>query len=291
MEYKEVQKAEMRRMMHSDQWKEGKRFEFSGVLQFPVSIENLAHLDSFRVDMKTLTEENLVMIRDKLEEPSLEIKSEHLEEIDESIEAPNTDIWSGMGPAVCVEQDKCDDHRCCLCGFFVRGGDGNRKSHVIARHSVAKHLKCKECDYRDKSKVPMRNHTISVHGRDITPEDITDDNMKAELMEIMAKCFPNIRPNKIKNISNCAACKLCDSRLKMPLVNRYEEVAELIKVVSASINFKRCSFELLEMPDVETLKGVLNLQQTGSPDVFSIPNSNLVIEFLPSDDKIQITKI
>ncbi|EFO94910.1 hypothetical protein CRE_08984 [Caenorhabditis remanei] len=66
MEYKEVEKAEMRRMMDSDQWKEGKRFEFSGGPQFPVSIDNLAHLDSFRVDMKTLTNADLVMIRDIL---------------------------------------------------------------------------------------------------------------------------------------------------------------------------------------------------------------------------------
>ncbi|EFO95562.1 hypothetical protein CRE_08986 [Caenorhabditis remanei] len=179
----------------------------------------------------------------KLDEPSLEIKSEPLdaEEIDESIEATNSDIWSEMGPPVCVEQDKCDEHRCRLCGFFVRGGDGNRKSHVIARHSVAKHLKCKECYYQDKSKVPMRNHTITVHGRDIPPEDITDDNVKAEWEEIMAKCFPNIRPNKIKNISNYVACKLCDSRLKMHSVNRYQNLKRHVLCVHCPVKQFKCT--------------------------------------------------
>ncbi|KAF1753829.1 hypothetical protein GCK72_020386 [Caenorhabditis remanei] len=335
MEYKEVQKAEMRRMMHSDQWKEGKRFEFSGGPQFPVSIENLAHLDSFRVDMKTLTDADLVMIRDtllksanisfgdfymihpirlsdaskvfgssnsvnsiivkhpnpirivgddvitlqdfafwfmqfssgnmnvdfdikseileegekeephpskiqKLDEPSLEIKSEHLdaEDIDESIEATNPKIRSGMeNPTVCVEQNKCDEHRCRLCGFFVRGPDENKRRHAIARHSVTRHLKCKECDYRDKSKVPMRNHTISVHGRVIPPEDITDDNMKAEWKEIMEICFPN----KNENMLNCAVCKLCDSRLKMPSVNRYQNLKRHILCVHCPAKQFKCT--------------------------------------------------
>ncbi|EFO95461.1 hypothetical protein CRE_08983 [Caenorhabditis remanei] len=329
MEYKEVEKAEMRRMMDSDQWKEGKRFEFSGGPQFPVSIENLAHLDSFRVDMKTLTDADLVMIRDisrqcqnpadsiqklcdhlfsmniykekhttqeafenfrrivgddvitlqdfafwfmqfssgnmnvdfeikseipeegeeeephpskiqKLDEPSLEIKSEHLdaEDIDESIEATNPKIRSGMeNPTVCVEQNKCDEHRCRLCGFFVRGPDENKRRHAIARHSVTRHLKCKECDYRDKSKVPMRNHTISVHGRVIPPEDITDDNMKAEWKEIMEICFPN----KNENMLNCAVCKLCDSRLKMPSVNRYQNLKRHILCVHCPAKQFKCT--------------------------------------------------
>ncbi|EFO95102.1 hypothetical protein CRE_08985 [Caenorhabditis remanei] len=172
----------------------------------------------------------------KLEEPSLEMKSVPLEEIDESIEAPNSDIWSGMGPPVCVEQNKCDEHRCRLCGSFVRGGNGNRRRHARARHSYARHLKCKECDYLDKEKVTMRNHTISVHGRDIPPEDITDDNVIAEWEKIMAKCFPN----KIK-MSNFAVCKLCDSRLTMPSVNRYQNLKRHVLRVHCPVKQFKCT--------------------------------------------------
>ncbi|KAF1754617.1 hypothetical protein GCK72_021180 [Caenorhabditis remanei] len=66
-----------------------------------------------------------------------------------------------------------------------------------------------------------------------------------------------------------------------------EEVVELIDAVSTFINFKSCRLEIL---NAETVKDVLNLQQTESPEVFSIPNSNLLVEFLPLIT-IQITKI
>ncbi|EFP08763.1 hypothetical protein CRE_19721 [Caenorhabditis remanei] len=66
-----------------------------------------------------------------------------------------------------------------------------------------------------------------------------------------------------------------------------EEVVELINAVSTFINFKSCRLEIL---DAETVKRVLNLQQTESPKVFSIPNSDLLVEFLLFDT-IQINKI
>ncbi|KAF1754476.1 hypothetical protein GCK72_021039 [Caenorhabditis remanei] len=50
-----------------------------------------------------------------------------------------------------------------------------------------------------------------------------------------------------------------------------EEVVGLINAVSTFINFKSCRLEIL---DLETVKDMLNLQQTASPKMFSIPNSD-----------------
>lgn len=66
LEFKENEKAEMRKLMDLEQWREGRFFEFSGGSQFPISIDNLSHLTSFRVNMQTLANKDLVKIRDIL---------------------------------------------------------------------------------------------------------------------------------------------------------------------------------------------------------------------------------
>ncbi|EFO86005.1 hypothetical protein GCK72_005392 [Caenorhabditis remanei] len=84
-------------------------------------------------------------------------------------------------------------HECRLCGVRVkspRSGRWNLQMHVIALHCVGRQYKCKECNYLDYRKSTMRKHTISQHGSDIPPHNITDDIMRTEWHEAMKKCFP-----------------------------------------------------------------------------------------------------
>lgn len=86
-----------------------------------------------------------------------------------------------------------DYHECQLCGVRVktpRSGRWNLQMHVIALHCVGRQYKCKQCDYLDYRKSTMRKHTVSQHGSDIPPHNITDNIMKAEWHAAMIKCFP-----------------------------------------------------------------------------------------------------
>lgn len=69
-----------------------------------------------------------------------------------------------------------DYHECQLCGVRVktpRSGRWNLQMHVIALHCVGRQYKCKQCDYLDYRKSTMRKHTVSQHGSDIPPHNIT----------------------------------------------------------------------------------------------------------------------
>ncbi|CAP23661.1 Protein CBR-LIR-3 [Caenorhabditis briggsae] len=84
-------------------------------------------------------------------------------------------------------------HECRLCGVRVktpRSGRWNLQMHVIALHCVGRQYRCKLCDYVDYRKSTMRKHTISQHGEDIPPHNMTDDTMRTEWHEAMMKCFP-----------------------------------------------------------------------------------------------------
>uniref|UniRef100_A0A1I7U9T9 C2H2-type domain-containing protein n=1 Tax=Caenorhabditis tropicalis TaxID=1561998 RepID=A0A1I7U9T9_9PELO len=86
-----------------------------------------------------------------------------------------------------------DYHECRLCGVRVktpRSGRWNLQMHVIALHCVGRQYRCKKCDYLDYRKSTMRKHTVTQHGSDIPPHNITNDIMKREWHEAMIKCFP-----------------------------------------------------------------------------------------------------
>ncbi|KAF1754616.1 hypothetical protein GCK72_021179 [Caenorhabditis remanei] len=58
-----------------------------------------------------------------------------------------------------------------------------------------------------------------------------------------------------------------------------EDLVQLCNGLSESINFESYTMKTRERLDTDAIKEALNLQQTTSPEVYSIPNSNLVVEF------------
>ncbi|EFP08766.1 hypothetical protein CRE_19724 [Caenorhabditis remanei] len=60
--------------------------------------------------------------------------------------------------------------------------------------------------------------------------------------------------------------------------------------LSKSINFESYTMKASERLDTEAIKEALNLQQTTSPGIYSIPNSNLVVEFSWGSRVLKLSK-
>ncbi|EFO87121.1 hypothetical protein CRE_29003 [Caenorhabditis remanei] len=67
----------------------------------------------------------------------------------------------------------------------------------------------------------------------------------------------------------------------------------ILKNISNWINFKHLKIGTGYILDTKTIKRVLNLQPTASPQIHSIPNTNLVIQFKRGNrhsNSLEITK-
>ncbi|EFP04801.1 hypothetical protein CRE_30021 [Caenorhabditis remanei] len=69
-----------------------------------------------------------------------------------------------------------------------------------------------------------------------------------------------------------------------------EDLVQLCNGLSRSINFESYTMKTRERLDTEAIKEALNLQQTTSPGIYSIPNSNLVVEFSWGSRVLKLSK-